>query len=171
MGLGISKAIAQMGGNIACIDMLPEPSPEFNEFSSKYGIKTIYKHADVTRQESLEGAFNEITQEMPNLNGLVPAAGIVVDKPIGEHGFEESQRILNVNVMGVFWSVRLLCNHLAKTDSPGSIVMIASLAAQGVKIVEQHLAIYAMSKAAVKGLAGPLAVELAPRGIRVNTIR
>ena len=48
--------------------------------------------------------------------------------------------------------------------------MIASVAAHGIKVPEQNISIYAMSKAAVKGLAGPLAVELAPKNIRINTI-
>lgn len=169
MGLSISIDIAKMGGNIACIDVLPEPAPEWEQIT-KHGAKAVYKRADITRQESLEGAFTEIVNETENLNGLVTAAGICIDKPIGEHGFEESKRVQDINIMGTFWSVKLLVDHLAKNNSPGSIVMIASLAAQGIKVPNQNLAIYAMSKAAVKGLAGPLSVELGPRNIRVNTI-
>ena len=169
MGLAISKAIAQMGGNIACIDIAPEPSAEFYDLT-KYGGKAIYKRADITRQEPLEKAFTEITNELPNVNGLVTAAGIVIDKPIGEHGFEESQRVSDVNIMGTFWPVRLLTSYLAQQNKSGSIVMIASIAAHGIKVPEQQLAIYAMSKAAVKGLAGPLAVELSPKNVRINTI-
>lgn len=48
--------------------------------------------------------------------------------------------------------------------------MIASIAAQGVKVPEQNLSIYNASKAGVKGMVGPLAVELADLGIRVNSI-
>lgn len=169
IGLAISKAIAQMGGNIACIDIASEPSAEFNDLN-RYGTKVIYKQGDVTSQKSLEKAFTDITNEIPNVNGLVTAAGIVIDKPIGEHGFEESQRVSDVNIMGTFWPVRLLTSYLAKQGTGGSIVMIASFAGHGMKVPEQHLAIYAMSKAAVKGLAGPLAVELAPKGVRINTI-
>ena len=108
--------------------------------------------------------------ELPNVNGLVTAAGIVIDKPIGEHGFGESQRVSDVNIMGTFWPVKLLTSHLTETNSSGSIVMIASTAARGIKIPEQQLAIYSTSKAGVKGLAGPLAVELAPKNILINTI-
>lgn len=170
IGLAISKAIAELGGDIACIDIASEPSPEFNEITTKHGTKAIYKRADIAEQTSLETAFTEITNELPHTNGLVTAAGIVLDKPITEHGFEESKKVQDVNILGTLWPVKLLCDHLTKQGSPGSIVMIASVAAHGIKVPEQHLAIYAMSKAAVKGLAGPLGVELAPKGIRVNTI-
>lgn len=59
---------------------------------------------------------------------------------------------------------------MAKHQQGGSIVMIASIAAQGIKVPEQNLAIYNMSKSAVKGLVGPLAVELSEHNIRVNSI-
>lgn len=171
MGFGITRAIAQMGGNVAILDLLPEPEKEFNDFPSKYGVKTVYKNADVTKQDSLEGAFSEIVNELPNVNGLVTAAGIAIDKSIHEHGFEESKKLSEVNIMGTLWPVKLLADHLVKNNAgSGSIVMIASVAAHGIKVLNQQLAIYAMSKAAVKGLAGPMAAELGPRNIRINTI-
>ena len=158
-----------MGGNSACIDMQPEPGAAFHDLT-KYGTKVIYKRADITQQELLDRAFTEITNELPNVNGLMTAAGIVIDKPIGDHGFEESQRVVDVNIMGTLWPVKLLTSYLALQKASWSIVMIASTAAHGTKVPEQQLAIYAMSKAAVKGLAGPLAVELAPNNIRINTV-
>ena len=170
MGFAIAKAIAQEGGNVAVLDVLPEPVPEFNDFTAKYGTKAIYKRADITQKDSLELAFTDITNEIGNLNGCVTAAGICIDKPLAEHGFEESQRLVNVNIMGTFWPIKLIADHMAKNGEPGSIVMIASIAAHGIKVPEQNLAIYNMSKAAVKGLAGPLAVELAPSKIRINSI-
>ncbi len=72
--------------------------------------------------------------------------------------------------MGTFWTAKLVSDHMAEHREGGSIVMIASIAAQGIKIPEPNLAIYHMSKAAVKGVVGPLATELAEVGIRVNCI-
>ena len=63
MGFAISKAIAQMGGNITCVDENAEPVPEFHELPNRYGTKAIYKRADVTRQNSSEKAFTKITNE------------------------------------------------------------------------------------------------------------
>ena len=57
IGLAIAKAVAQLGGNIAVLDALPQPSKEFYALSSDYGIKTVYERVDVTVQSSLEAGF------------------------------------------------------------------------------------------------------------------
>jgi sorbose reductase len=170
IGFAICKAIAQMGGNVAVIDALPEPVEEFHSLKDKYGTEATFRTADVTKEDSLNKAFEDAVSKHGSFQGCVPAAGIALDKPIGEHTWAESQRVLMVNTMGTFWTVKLVSDHMAKHGKGGSIVMIASIAAQGIKIPEQNLAIYHMSKAAVKGLVGPLAVELSESNIRVNSI-
>lgn len=170
IGFAITKAIAQMGGNVAVIDTLPEPVEEFHTLAKSFGTTATYHRGDVTKQDSLESAFNEAAKSAGEIHGCVAAAGIVVDKPFFDHQWEECQRVLAVNTMGTFWTVKLASQHMAKHGKGGSLVMIASIAAQGTKIPQQNVSIYNMSKAAVKGLAGPLAVEVAPYKIRVNTI-
>lgn len=170
IGFAICKAIAQLGGNVAVIDALPEPVDEFNALQKDYGVSTSYRQADVTKKDSLEAAFNESVEKLGPFQGCVPAAGIALDKPLIDHAWDDSLRVLMVNTMGTFWTVRLMADHMIQHGQGGSIVMIASLAAQGIKIPEQNLAVYNMSKGAVKALAGPLAVELGESNIRVNTI-
>jgi len=170
IGFAITKVIAQLGGDVAVLDALPSPMNDFNDLSSQYGIKAHYERTDVTEQAGFEASFDRVLQQTGGIQGLVTAAGIVVDKPIGEHQWEESKRILDVNVMGTFWAAKLAAAHMSASGKGGSIVMIASIAGQGVKIPMQNLSVYNMSKAAVKGLAGPLAVELGEKGIRVNSI-
>lgn len=170
IGFAITKAIAQMGGNVAVIDNLSEPVEEFHTLSTNFGTKTSYHRADVTDQSSLESAFSSAVESAGCLHGCVTAAGIALDKPFLSHEWGESQKILAVNTMGTFWTAKLATQHMASHGKGGSLVMIASIAAQGTKIPQQNLAVYNMSKAAVKGLAGPLAVEIAEYGVRVNTI-
>lgn len=172
MGFGLTRAIAQQGGNVAVLDLLDQPEAEFHDLAKKYNVKAVYKRADVTDQESLETAFKEVVAELPNVNGLVTAAGIVIDKPVWEHGWAESKKLSDVNILGTLWPVRLLADHIVHHNkgAGGSIVMIASVAAHGVKVPFQNIAMYAMSKAAVKGLAGPMAGELGPYNIRINTV-
>lgn len=170
IGFAICKAVAQLGGNVAVLDALPEPVDEFGTLGERYGVQAFYARADVTQQTSLEEAFDSVVAQAGPIQGCVTAAGIALDKPFADHHWDEAQRVLNVNVMGTFWTAKLMADHMAKHKQGGSIIMIASVAAQGIKVPEQNLAIYNMSKAAVKGLVGPLAVELAESGIRVNSI-
>lgn len=84
--------------------------------------------------------------------------------------WEVTQRLLNVNVMGTYWTIKLLAQHLVETKTPGSIVAIASINAQSLYVPVQPKFAYNASKAAIKGLMGPLAGELGQYGIRVNCI-
>lgn len=170
IGLAICKAIAQLGGNIAVVDALAQPAKDFHELSDDYDIRAMYERVDVTVQSSLESGFESVVQQTGGIHGCVTAAGITLERPFSDHTWGECQRLLNVNVMGTFWAARLAADHMKARGDGGSLVMIASLAAQGVIVPMQSLAIYNMSKAAVKGLVGPLAVELGESGIRVNSI-
>jgi sorbose reductase len=170
IGLAICKAVAQLGGNIAVLDALPEPAEEFHALSNDNGIETMYERVDVTIQSSLERGFENVVKKTGGIQGCVTAAGITLERPFAEHTWDESQRLLNVNVMGTFWTAKLVADHLRERGEGGSLVLIASVAAQGIIVPMQSLSIYNMSKAAVKGLVGPLAVELGDVGIRVNSI-
>jgi len=170
IGFAICDAIAQLGGNVAVLVALPSPVDDFHALGAKHGIRAFYDQADVTQQASLDAGFARALRKAGSFQGCVTAAGVALDKPFVQHTWEEAQRVLSVNVMGTFWTAKLVAEHMAEVGGGGSIVMIASIAAQGIKIPEQNLAIYHMSKAAVKGVVGPLAVELAEDGIRVNSV-
>lgn len=83
---------------------------------------------------------------------------------------DHSRRTFDVNVMGTFWTIKLLARHLVDTETHGSIVTIASLNGQGIYVPVQPCSAYNASKAAVKGMVGPLAGELGEYGIRINSI-
>ncbi|ETS78827.1 hypothetical protein PFICI_08680 [Pestalotiopsis fici W106-1] len=164
---GETKAIAQLGGGIAIIDSAPEPVPEFHTLSERYGI---HVQGDITDQESIEKAFAQCVRSLGQLHGALTAAGICVDKPLLEPDWESTQRTLNVNVMGTFWVIKLLARHFTDEKIPGSIVAISSVNGHGLYVPVQPQSSYNASKAAIKGLVGPLAGELSQYGIKVNPI-
>lgn len=170
IGFACAKAIAQLGGGVAVIDSAAEPTEEFGTLSERYGIKTFYTRGDVTNQESLEKAFSECVNAMGQLHGGLTSAGVVNDEPLLEASWNRVQAILNVNIMGTIWAIKLLAKHLVDTKTPGSIVTIASINAQGLYVPVQPQCAYNASKAAIKGMMGPLAGELGQYGIRINSI-
>jgi NAD(P)-dependent dehydrogenase (short-subunit alcohol dehydrogenase family) len=143
---------------------------EFNTLSQRYNVKTLYTQGDVTNQESLEEAFVQSVHYMGQLHGGLTAAGIVMDTPLLQADWEVTQRTLNVNILGTYWTVKLLAEHLVNTKTPGSIVAISSMNGQGIYVPVQPQSAYNASKAAIKGLVGPLAGELGQYSIRVNCI-
>lgn len=71
--------------------------------------------------------------------------------------------------MGTLFTAQLAAKNIKKHNRGGSIVMIASVAAYGT-VPSRNLSVYGASKGAIKALTQSLAMELAPAGIRVNSI-
>lgn len=171
IGLCAAKGIAQLGGNVAVIDYSPEPSEEFYTYADKYKVKTSFAQADVSNKDQLEAAFAKVLAGVGGqLHGCVTAAGININEKLVDANWEKSQKLLDVNVMGSFWTAKLVAKHMVDTKTPGSIVLVCSISGQGTHMPVQACTIYNASKAAIKGMVGPLAVELGPQGIRVNCI-
>lgn len=170
IGFACAKAIAQLGGGVAIIDMAEQPVEEFHTLSPRYKVKTSYVRADVTNQESLKKGFADSVNAMGQIHGALTAAGIVGDSPLLEADWDLTQRIFNINVLGTYWTIKLLAEHMIETKTEGSIVAISSINGQGMYVPVQAKSAYNASKAAIKGLVGPLAGELGQYGIRVNCI-
>ena len=120
---------------------------------------------DVADARSIEAAFARARQQAAKLNLLVVAAGIVDQTPAAALSRERWERVLAVNLTGVFLCCRAAFDWL---DDGGRVVLIGSLSGRtggGVTGIA-----YAVSKGGVETLAKGLARELAPRNITVNCI-
>lgn len=123
---------------------------------------------DVTDEASVE----ELVAQSHNLHGVVCCAGIGGSARILDFEVEQFRRIVDVNLVGTFLSVKHAARRLAENEpdeagTRGVVVMTASNAAFDGQI-GQHA--YTASKAGVVGMTLPLARDLARHGIRVVTI-
>ena len=123
---------------------------------------------DVTDEASVE----ELVAQSHNLHGVVCCAGIGGSARILDFEAEQFRRIVDVNLVGTFLSVKHVARRLAENEpdeagTRGVVVMTASNAAFDGQI-GQHA--YTASKAGVAGMTLPLARDLARLGIRVVTI-
>jgi len=98
IGFALTKAIAQLGGNVVAMDIKDQPKPEFFELSKQFGVHVEFIQADVTKQESLKSAFGRAVDVLGSIDGCVTCAGIALDKQFEEHTWEDVQRILDINV-------------------------------------------------------------------------
>lgn len=98
IGFAATRAICEMGANVAVLDIQDEPIADFKELASKYGVKTSYFKTDVTKQESLEAGFESALRSLGTIDGCVPAAGIAIDKPFVDQTWDEFTRIQEINV-------------------------------------------------------------------------
>ncbi|KAH7165252.1 putative short-chain dehydrogenase [Dactylonectria macrodidyma] len=169
IGFALTRAICEMGGNVAVLDIQERPVKEFNTLSDEFGTKVVYIKTDVTNQESLETSFKKAVGELGSIDGCVPCAGIAIDKPFLDQTWDEFTKIQDINVRGTFFTAQLVARQIIKQGTSGSMVLIASQSAH-IALPGHRMAAYNASKGAVMMLAKVLAVELAPSKIRVNTI-
>jgi NAD(P)-dependent dehydrogenase (short-subunit alcohol dehydrogenase family) len=105
--------------------------------------------------------------EYGSIDVLVNNAGINMKKPVAEVTNEDFQKILNVNLTGVFALSREVIKVMTTQENKGVIINISSMAAQyGLP----YVIAYSASKTAIDGMTRALAVELGPVGIRVNAV-
>jgi NAD(P)-dependent dehydrogenase (short-subunit alcohol dehydrogenase family) len=121
---------------------------------------------DVTQLASIPAFVEGIVKEFGRIDILVNNAGINQKKEFTDVTDEEFQRIISTNVCAVFAMSREVVKDMLKRNS-GCIINISSMAAQyGLpKVIA-----YSASKTAIDGMTRAMAVELSPKGIRVNAI-
>ena len=133
-----------------------------DELASTLGIARVVQ-ADLRSLSDIESMASELSA-IP-LDILVNNAGVWQPTPLGSTSAETASEIIDANLRGVFWLTHCLSSHLR----PGArIVNISSVAAQTASASGRTL--YRATKAAIDSLTRNWALELAPRGIRVNAV-
>jgi 3-oxoacyl-[acyl-carrier protein] reductase len=120
---------------------------------------------DVSRAAEVDALIEGTAREHGRLDVLVNNAGIMHEQLVADVTEEELDRVLTINLKGVFFGCRAAARVMA--GKGGSIVNMASAA---VDMPAPKLACYGMSKAAVVQLTRTLALELGSGGVRVNAV-
>ena len=181
LGLAFAEALASAGCDVAVLDILQEPSVALYELQSKFNIKVKYYRLDITVREDVIRTITTITQDFGSINININAAGVVTDEPFLTTSDQNLRRTFGVNVTGSFLVAQACANAMveryksqhgeepAKDATTGSIIFIASIATY-LASTAQQISCYTASKAAIKGLVKPVAMELSRYGIRVNSL-
>jgi len=168
IGRAIAIGIAESGANVACFDL---PGPGLDQVCEQIqaaGVRAIPVPGDVTDAGSTVDAVRHAQSSLGALTLAVNSAGIANAAPAETMSREQWQRMIDVNVTGVFLSCQ--AEGRAMLDNGGgSIVNIASMSGT---IVNRGLrqAHYNAAKAGVIHLSRSLAMEWCARGVRVNSI-
>jgi 3-oxoacyl-[acyl-carrier protein] reductase len=130
------------------------------------GGTSVAIQADSGDPEQVARAIDETVAQLGGLDILVNNAGVAYIGDVESLTMEQFDRLVAINVKGVFAAIQRALPHLGTI---GRIINIGSINAD--RVPGPGLSIYAMSKAAVAGLTRGLARELGPRGITVNNIQ
>jgi 2-hydroxycyclohexanecarboxyl-CoA dehydrogenase len=156
-GSGIGLAVAQRlradGRNVATIDLKPSDDD-------------LCYTADVTDRAQIDAALSAIRERLGPVTILVNAAGLDGFKRFVNITFEDWQRVIDVNLHGVFHMTQAVLPDMLDAGW-GRIVNISSSSTHSGVAYMSH---YVAAKSAVNGLTKSLALEYGPNGITVNAV-
>lgn len=153
IGAAIADGLAAAGATVVVADLAPSPT-----HSSV--------HLDVSDEEQVAGAIDEVLSVHARLDIVVNNAGIMFEEHIAEHERASWDRMLAVNLTGPMLVTKHASPHLAKSGH-GAIVNVGSI--EGDRCNPHHAA-YAATKSGVHGLTRATAIDLGPMGIRCNAV-
>ena len=135
-----------------------------SELADVHSGKVVVVSGDVTKEADLQRLVDETVKAFGGVDIVVPNAGIARVLSFEESTAEAFNTQFSVNLFAAVETVRLFLPHIRKG---GSVQFITTFLTQ---VGFPGLSIYSASKAALKSMSQTLAAELAPKGIRVNSI-
>ena len=167
IGKAICKALAEVGCNIAIVDINPEIAEETCVELRAMGVKAERFSANVADSSQTAAVFDAVEATIGPVDIMVNNAGTGGPSLVYEMGDEEWHRVMNLNLNGTFY----YCREAVKRMIPrkwGRVINVASVAAKRISILGSGA--YSASKSGVLGLTRHLAFEVARFGITVNAI-
>src|SRR6058998_1965590 len=167
IGAAIAKRLAADGASVAVTySKGADAAASVVTAIERAGGKAIAIQADAADAEAGKAAVEKTVATFGKLDVLVNNAGTAIPKTFEETTLEEMDRVLDINVRGVFIATHAALKHM---KSGGRIIMIGS--SVGEHVVVPGLVPYAATKGAVKIFTQALSRELGSRGITVNNVQ
>ena len=167
IGAAIAKRLAADGADVAITYTKgADAAASVVKEIERAGRRAIAIQADAADAEAVKAAVEKTFATFGRLDVLVNNAGTAIPKPFEEATLEEMDRVLDINVRGVYVATQAALKHM---KSGGRIIMIGS--AVGERVQVPGLVAYAATKGAVKIFTQALSRELGSRGITVNNVQ
>lgn len=172
IGLGISRAFAQSGCNVAILCRNLASGEQAAAELSQYGTAVFAAECDISSLDSVKAAAAAVFERFETLDVLVNNAGVsTVVHFLEDRDLAEWNRVLDTNLHGPANCVYYFAPKMVAGGRGGSIINISSIGGTCVgSAKDQPMAPYNASKAALNHLTRFLAIDLGDAGIRVNAI-
>ncbi len=171
IGRAISIACAKEGANLGLISRTLEEISETKDIiqSQASSSKVVIKVADVTKYDDLSKAFKEFYDELGQFNGVVANAGY--SRMWATHEFinEKFSEILDINVLGVFYTFKAAYGFMKKDDKKDKARFLIT-GSEAYPYAPQRLTAYVASKYAVVGMQKAMATEYKRENITFNMV-
>ncbi|MEO4055333.1 glucose 1-dehydrogenase [Solibacillus sp. CAU 1738] len=169
-GTGIGKEtalkFAKEGAKVVVTDINKEAAMNTAQEIQAMGAEAIFVQHNVSSEDDWKMVVSETKSHFDKIDVLFNNAGIYIIKPLTEIELDEWNRLMSINVTGVFLGMKHVIPVMAEQNK-GSIINASSIA--GLFGAPGH-ALYGASKGAVRIMTKDAAIEFAGKGIRVNSI-
>lgn len=166
IGLGMAQALGRYGATVVITSRGADEGETAVQQLKEEGMNAAYIQADVTKKEQVEKLVNEIVERFGSLDILVNNAGMNIRKPLVEVEESDWDRVLGVNLKGIFLVGQACAKQMIKQNY-GKIINISSIFGS---VGMSFQTSYAASKGGINQLTKIWAEELAPNNITVNAI-
>ena len=160
-GAAAAKRFVEEGARVVVADVSDDAGKELAE---QLGAAAVYRHLDVSVEQEWDTLVGEIMQTHGKLDVLVNNAGVLHFSALADTTLADYERVIRINQIGTFLGLRAAARVMG---GGGSIVNVSSV--EGVAGMPYVVA-YTASKFAIRGMTKVAALELGPRGIRVNSV-
>jgi D-sorbitol dehydrogenase (acceptor) len=167
IGLAVTKAYLAQGARCTAVDLGASAPSELAELASSHPQQLQYVSADVSRAESIEAMVASARARFGTITVLFNNAAVFDLAPLLEATETSYERIFDVNVKGLFFTMQAVLKQMVADGVKGSVINLASQAGRRGEALVAH---YCASKAAVISYTQSAALAMAPHGIRVNGI-
>ena len=166
IGRAIALVLAKNGAKVVVADIADKRLEIVKEIEAM-GSQGLAVKCDVSNRAEVEGMVEKALAKFGRIDILVNNAGIYPFKPFVDMNDKDWDKVLEVNLKGVFYCTKSVLPKMIEQEY-GKIINIASIA--GAVIGFSNLVHYSSSKAAIVGLTRSLALEVAQYGINVNAV-
>ncbi len=167
IGRGIALELAENGADVVVNYRSSEgPAHEVVDEIEDMGQTAIAVQADVADQDSVQAMANEVHDELGEVDVLVNNAGITIDKVFDNMTHDDWQRVMEVNLGGVFNCTKAFWPDL-KAANHGRLINISSVVGQQGNYGQAN---YATTKSGLFGFTRTVALELASEGSTANCV-
>ncbi|MBS4215208.1 SDR family NAD(P)-dependent oxidoreductase [Neobacillus rhizophilus] len=166
IGKAIAVGLAEAGSHVVLCSRTKVELDEVAKEIEQKGVEALVIPCDVSNPKDIQNVVDEAVKKFHQIDVLINNAGITAKRPAEEYDLNDWNKVIGVNLTGVFLFAQAVGRQMIK-QKKGTIINVSSVG--GETALTGSIA-YCASKGGVNMLTKVLAVEWAPHGIRVNGI-